>query len=81
MGSVFYVIAIMGCSDGQAQCAEARVESARYQNAAQCQAAMPKALLRNTDLDFPTIMGACRQIGTSMADRPGKDGGGRASIG
>ena len=73
MNSVFYVIAIMGCGDGQAQCAQQRVETARYATAAQCQAAMPAALMRNTDLDSPTIPAACRQIGTSMAGRPGRD--------
>jgi len=69
MGSVFYVIAIMGCGDGQTQCAQQRIETVRYQSAAQCQAAMPAALMRNTDLDYPTITAACRQIGTSMAQR------------
>lgn len=73
MGSVFYVIAIMGCGDGQVQCSQQRVEAARYQNAAQCRAAMPAALMRNTDVDFPTITAACRQIGTSMANRVGTD--------
>ena len=72
MGSVFYVIAIMGCGDGQAQCAQQRLEPVRYVSAAQCRAAMPAALARNNDLDFPTITAACRQIGTSMADQPGK---------
>ena len=52
MGSVFYVIAIMGCGDGQTQCAQQRIETARYASAAQCQAAMPAALMRNTDIDF-----------------------------
>lgn len=69
MGSVFYVIAIMGCGDGQAGCAQQRVETVRYATAAQCQAAMPSVLARNNDLDFPTITAACRQIGQSMADR------------
>lgn len=73
MSSVFYVIAIMGCGDGQAQCAQQRIETVRYASAAQCQAAMPAALMRNSDIDFPTITAACRQVGTSMADRPGKD--------
>ena len=73
MDSVFYVIAIMGCGDGQMQCAQARIEPARYTSAAQCRAAMPAALLRNTDIDFPTLTAACRQVGQSMADRAGKD--------
>jgi len=69
MGSVFYVIAIMGCGDGATQCTQQRVEAARYRSAMQCQAAMPAALIRNTDLDFPTITAACRQVGISMAQR------------
>ena len=68
MGSVFYVIAIMGCGDGQAQCAQQRIEPIRYYSAAQCRAAMPAALMRNTDLDYPTITAACRQVGQSMAN-------------
>jgi hypothetical protein len=72
MGSVFYVIAIMGCGDGGTQCAQQRIEPVRYVSAAQCRAAMPAALQRNTDIDYPTILASCRQIGTSMADAPGK---------
>lgn len=70
MGSIFYVIAIMGCGDGQAQCAQQRIEPVRYQSAAQCRAAMPAALIRNTDLDFPTLTAACRQVGQVMAEVP-----------
>jgi hypothetical protein len=73
MGSVFYVIAILGCGDGQSQCAQQRIDTAHYASAAQCQAAMPAVLARNNDLDFPTIAASCRQVGQSMADAPGKD--------
>ncbi|MBN8808771.1 MAG: hypothetical protein J0I47_11160 [Sphingomonas sp.] len=73
MGSVFYVIAILGCGDGQADCAQQRIETAHYASAAQCQAAMPAALQRNNDLDFPTIAASCRQIGQSMAQTPGQN--------
>ena len=67
MEPVYFVLAIMGCGDGQAECREARVESVRYQTAAQCQAALPQALARNTDLDFPVISGACRATGPRWA--------------
>lgn len=66
MTPVFYVLAIMGCGDGQAGCQEQRVEPARYQSAAQCRAAMPVALQRHTDLDFPTVSAACRASGPVM---------------
>jgi hypothetical protein len=72
MGSVFYVIAIMGCGDGQTQCAQQRIEPVRYYSAAQCRAAMPAALIRNTDIDYPTVTAACRQVGQSMAGTAAK---------
>ena len=67
MGSVFYVIAIMGCGDGQTQCAQKRIEPVRYYSAAQCRAAMPAALMRNTDIYYPTITAACRPRNRSAA--------------
>ena len=66
MEPLFFVMAIMGCSDGSANCAEARVEPARYATYAQCQAAMPAALMRNTDVDYPVVSAACRRNGPQM---------------
>ena len=67
MGSFFYVMAIMGCADGSAQCSEARVEQVRYTTIQQCQAAMPGALQRNSDIDYPVVTAACRANGAQMA--------------
>lgn len=69
MEPLFYVMAIMGCSDGGSGCAEARVDPVRYSSIQACQAAMPAALLRHTDLEFPTIGAACRSNGPRMVDR------------
>lgn len=66
MEPLFYVMAIMGCGDGSAQCAQARVEPAQYRSIQQCQAAMPAALARNTDLDFPVVAAACQAKGQLM---------------
>lgn len=68
MEPVFYVMAILGCGDGSQQCQQARVEPAHYQTAAQCQAAMPDALGRNTDLEYPVINAVCQQRGLRMAE-------------
>jgi hypothetical protein len=69
MGAAYFVLAIMGCADGSAGCAEARVEPARYSTVQQCQAAMPAALARNTDLSFPVISAACRSDRAQMAEQ------------
>ena len=66
MEPIFYVMAILGCGDGSAACTEARVEPARYQSVAQCRAALPQALARNTDLAFPTIAADCRASGERL---------------
>jgi len=68
MHPLFYVIAIMGCSDGGQACQQQRVEPVHYMTPAACQAAIPAALERNTDLDYPTIEVACRASGQIMAD-------------
>ena len=67
MGPVFFVMAIMGCGDGNTQCAEARIEPTHYVTAAQCRADLPSALARNTDLSFPVIGAACRANGPQIA--------------
>jgi len=60
MEPFYFVMAIMGCADGSTQCAEARVVPVRFASVAQCQAAMPAMLQRNSDIDYPVISAACR---------------------
>ena len=60
MDSLFYVMAIMGCGDGSMACQQARVEQVQYRSIAQCQAAMPAMLQRNSDIDYPVISATCR---------------------
>lgn len=76
MEPLFYVMAIMGCGDGSRQCEQARVEPARYHSAMLCQAAMPAALARNSDLSYPVITATCRATGEHLAsvDQPRKHG-------
>lgn len=71
MEPIVYVLAILGCGDGSAACQEARIEPAHYQSAAQCRAALPAALARNTDLAYPTIAANCRASGERMVKAGG----------
>lgn len=68
MDQVLYVLAIMGCGDDASQCQQARVEPVRYASIEACQAAMPAALERNTDVQFPVISAACQRQGARSAD-------------
>jgi hypothetical protein len=79
MEQVLYVLAIMGCGDDSLACQQARVEPARYTSIQACQAAMPDALQRNTDLAFPVISAACQRQGGQLVERepapaPGRNG-------
>lgn len=69
MEPVFYVLAIMGCSDDNIDCRQARLEPARYTSYATCQEAMASALRRNTDLDYPVIAAACQRQTPQTAQR------------
>jgi len=71
MDQIFYVLAIMGCGDDSLACRQARVEPARYTSYVACQEAMPAALSRNTDVDFPVISAACQKQSATMVQAKG----------
>lgn len=75
MDQIFYVMAILGCSDGSMECAELRSEPVRYQSVAACQAAMPRALERHSDLAYPTIAASCRATAPRLAARTSRPKG------
>ncbi len=60
MGPAYYVIAILGCADGGAQCTPVATVPTRYESAASCAAGTANALVANSDLDFPTLLAQCR---------------------
>ena len=66
MEPLFYVMAIMGCGDGGSACQQTRVETAQYQSIRACQQAMPAALARNSDIDYPVVTASCRATGTRL---------------
>lgn len=67
MEPLYFVMAIMGCGDAGAACEQVRVEPVRYRSVLECRAAMPDVLIRNSDLSFPELTGACQQQGMRMA--------------
>jgi hypothetical protein len=69
MEPVVFVMAILGCDDDGRQCSRQRVEPVHYASAAACRAAVPQALLRNTDVDFPVVGAECRPLGVRVVER------------
>lgn len=69
MDQLLYVLAILGCTDDGQACRQVRLEPARYTSQVACREAMPEALRRATDVDYPLITAACQRRGAQMVDR------------
>lgn len=72
MGSAFYVMAILGCSDAGTACEQVRIEQTRFVSADACSAATSAAVLGNSDVAFPVVVAECRQAGEMLAEQPTK---------
>ena len=68
MGPGAFVIAILGCADGGAQCTPVATLPARYESEATCYAASGGALADSAGFDFPTIVAECRSASTLAAE-------------
>ena len=73
MGPLVYVIAIMGCGEGDQACREVRVAEPRFATQAACTAATADVLARYTDLAFPSVVAQCRRDGVRPAVLRGND--------
>jgi hypothetical protein len=72
MQASVFLIAILGCSEGDAPCQEVRIADARYESRAQCVAMTEVEVARHTDLPYPVIVAECRdQTEAPRALRPG----------
>lgn len=59
MGPGIFLIAIFGCGEGHATCQPVRTLETRYESRAACMAATDEALIRNSDLDYTTVVAQC----------------------
>lgn len=69
MGPGFYVIAILGCTDGSAVCTPVATMPSRYESRDACQAATGTALAASGDFDFPTLLAQCRAAKVPTAEQ------------
>ena len=84
MEPLAFIIAIMGCGEGDAPCRQVRMLEARYESQAACAAATEAALTQNTDIDFPVVAAECVAAGSKpdlpRADQVQRPGPGRADV-
>jgi hypothetical protein len=67
MSPALYVIAILGCGEGDAPCQPVQTAEARYESREACMAATEGALARFSNLDFPVVVARCQEQGAAAA--------------
>ena len=67
MGPAFYILAILGCGEGETQCQQVAVAPTSYTSQADCNAASEDALARHTDAEFPVVVAQCRRADSPAA--------------
>jgi hypothetical protein len=73
MGPALYVIAILGCGEGEAPCQPVQIAEARYESREACAAATESVLGRFAGLGFPVVVAECRAQGAAAAPLRGGD--------
>ena len=65
MNPALYVIAILGCGEGEAPCQPVAIADARYESREACLAATERALAPFANGDYPIVVGECRAAGAA----------------
>ncbi len=74
MGPVYYMLAVLGCGEGETACQQVAVADAQFTSVAACQAASEDTLMRHSDADFPVVVAQCRKAGQqASAEVIGRD--------
>ena len=81
MGPVFYVLAILGCGEGETACQQIATVPASYQSVDACNQASEGALMDHSEALFPVLVAQCRRADNPAAakvwadevERPGPD--------
>ncbi|HEX8193965.1 MAG TPA: hypothetical protein VF552_13800 [Allosphingosinicella sp.] len=72
MNPALYVIAILGCGEGEAPCQPVQIVETRYESREACLAATDNALA-GVNVDFPVVVAECRAQGAAAAPLRGSD--------
>ena len=63
MEPLMFVMAILGCGEGDAPCERIALASARYASLEACMAATEAELIRHGDRPWPVVVAQCRPEG------------------
>jgi hypothetical protein len=73
MGPAFFVLAILGCGEGDGPCQQVAITKTRYESAAACTAATAAAAERYQGIDYPVVVAECRPAGVTVAQLKERD--------
>jgi hypothetical protein len=63
MEPAFFLIAILGCGEGDAPCEQVRRLDSRFESRAACARATDRALAANADQNYPVVVAQCVAAG------------------
>lgn len=69
MGPAVYVMAILGCGEASELCEPVAMLPARYESAAECNAATEDAIQRHSAALYPVVVAECRAAGTPISQK------------
>ena len=61
MEPLAFVMAILGCGEGDSNCAELAIAPARYESQAACLEASGTEIARYGDAEYPVVVAQCRR--------------------
>jgi len=67
MGPAVFILAIMGCGEGDAACETVKVMPTHYVSAAACNAGTDAAARRYFDIDYPVVVAQCLRMDAAAA--------------
>jgi hypothetical protein len=67
MGPALFVIAILGCGEGEAPCEQVRRLDTAYESQAACMAETEAAMIANSEANYPVIVAQCVAAGSNVS--------------
>ena len=69
MGPAFYVLAILGCGEGETACQQITTAGSSYESVDACNQASEGALMNHVDAAFPVVVAQCQRADTPAAGK------------
>lgn len=64
MTAIVYLIALLGCGEGEAPCQRIALLETSYENRVECMAAVEAVLAGSRNDDYPIVVAQCHEAGT-----------------